>query len=488
MIGGLDRDRALWTAAEAMVATHGRANGEWAAQGISIDSRTLVPGDLFVAIQGPSFDGHDFVADAFAHGAAAAIVSRQPGQDVPEAKLLMVGDCLEALRALGGAARSRTRARIVAVTGSVGKTGTKEALSLVLGRQFKVFANPGSLNNHWGVPLSLARLPRDIDFGVFELGMNHPGEITPLSRLVRPHVALITNVEPVHTAFFSNVEAIADAKAEIFEGVADGGAAILNHDNPHFGRLRSAAERAGLKRVFSFGMHQEALVRALHAVFRAGESEITAALGLKTLKFRVGIPGRHWVSNALAVLATVWATDGDVALAAAALADLEAPKGRGRVYRVALPVGTLDVIDESYNASPVSMRATLGVLGQIEPRANGRRIAVLGDMLELGPDSGALHAGLADVLVEKGVEKVFTAGSEMAHLWEILPRAIRGGHAADSETLAAMVTATVQPGDIIMVKGSAGSRMGAVVDALRRMDANADANDDSEAMRVVNGE
>jgi len=481
MNGGRGREGILWTAAEAMLATGGRARGDWQATGISIDSRTVEPGDLFVAIQGPSFDGHDFVADAFRKGAAAAIVSRQPNHDVPEAKLLKVGDCLEALRALGGAARSRTRARIIAVTGSVGKTGTKEALRLALGRQFYVFANPGSLNNHWGLPLSLARLPHDVDFGVFEMGMNHPGEISPLTRLARPHVALVTTVEPVHTEFFSSVEEIADAKAEIFEGVASNGAAVLNRDNPHFHRLAAAAERAGVSRIYSFGLHRDASVRALRTVFYPGGSEVTAALGSKTLKFRIGTPGRHWVSNAMAVLAAVWAAEGDIALAAAALGELEAPKGRGRVYRVHTSEGSIDLIDESYNASPVSMRAALEVLAQVEPRGYGRRIAVLGDMLELGPKSAEMHAGLAGALIDGGIEKVFTAGENMAHLWDLLPRDIRGGHADNSAALVPVVLANVQPGDVVMVKGSAGSRTGLIVEALRGLGDMGEAGDVAQA-------
>ncbi len=469
MIRSLRRKETLWTAAEAVAATGGRTDGDWSATGVSIDSRTVEPGDLFVAIQGPNFDGHSFVADALANGAAAVMVSKRPGSDVAASKILVVDDCLEALRALGGAARGRSRARIIAVTGSVGKTGTKEALRLTLGRHHTVHANPGSLNNHWGLPLTLARLPREADYGVFEMGMNHPGEIRPLSRLARPHVALITTVEPVHSEFFDTVEQIADAKAEIFEGVEAGGAAVLNRDNPHFDRLAAKALAAGIKRILSFGHHPEANVRALTAQGGPDGSDVEAVLGSNALTYRIGIPGAHWVSNSLAVLATVWAADGDVAAAAEALAEMEAPKGRGQCHRITLPDGMLELIDESYNASPVSMNAAFAALGQIRPAGEGRRIAVLGDMLELGANSPALHAALADPLESHGIDLVFTAGADMASLWDALPKSLRGGHATDSETLAPIVLAALRPGDVVMVKGSAGSRMGRIVEAIREL-------------------
>ena len=467
MIRSLRRKETLWTAAEAAAATGGRTDSDWSATGVSIDSRTVEPGDLFVAIQGPNFDGHEFVSDALTNGASAVMVSRLPGSGVATSKVLVVDDCLEALRALGGAARDRSCARVIAVTGSVGKTGTKEALRLALGRHQTVHANPGSLNNHWGLPLTLARLPRDADFGVFEMGMNHPGEIAPLSRLARPHVALITTVEPVHSEFFDSVEQIADAKAEIFDGVETGGAAVLNRDNPHFERLAAKALAAGVKRILTFGHHPEAGVRAVSAEGGPHGSDVEAVLGSKTLHYRIGIPGAHWVSNSLAVLTTVWAADGDVSAAAEALAEMEAPKGRGQCHRITLTNGTIELIDESYNASPVSMNAAFATLGQMRPEGEGRRIAVLGDMLELGDKSPALHAELAEPLTKNRIDLVFTAGADMASLWDALPKFLRGGHAAGSEALAPMVLAALRPGDIVMVKGSAGSRMGRIVEAIR---------------------
>jgi len=457
----------LWTAAEAARATGGRVAGEeWAASGVSIDSRTIDAGDLFVAIKGPTFDGHGFVAETFRRGAAAAMVSRHPEGCSEKAPLLVVDDTLEALRRLGGAARNRTRARIIAVTGSVGKTGIKEALRTVLGRQYTVFASAGNLNNHWGLPLSLARLPRDAEIGIFEMGMNHPGEISPLSRLARPHVAMVTTVEPVHKAFFDSVEAIADAKAEVFDGIEPGGAAVLNRDNRFFARLAAAAGAAGASRVVSFGADAGADVRLAEATIEATGSRLKVMVDGEALRLRVGVPGRHWVVNSLGVLAAVWAVGGDVKNAAASLAVVELPKGRGLRHRVAVEGGSFELIDESYNASPVSMRAALEVLGVAQPGGGGRRIAVLGDMLELGADAGDLHADLAAPLRHNGIDAVFTAGPHMARLWEALPLAMRGGHAADAETLSPLVLAAVGPGDVVMVKGSAGSRTGLIVQAL----------------------
>lgn len=474
---------ALWTAAEAAAATGGRASGEWMATGVSIDSRSIEAGDLFVAIRGPNFDGHAFVADALRGGAAAAMVSHRPPAVSEKGPLLVVDDTLEALRRLAGAARDRTHARIIAVTGSVGKTGTKEALRTVLGRQCAVFATTGNLNNHWGLPLSLSRLPRDAEIGIFEMGMNHPGEISPLSRLARPHVAVVTTVEPVHKAFFDSVEAIADAKAEIFDGIEKDGVAVLNRDNRFFARLAAAAEAAGVSRIVSFGADAGADVRLTEATIEAEGSRLKVMVNGEVLRLRVGAPGRHWVINSLGVLATVWAAGGDVKNAAASLAVVELPKGRGRRHRVALNGGVFELIDESYNASPVSMCAAFEVLGVAQPGAGGRRIAVLGDMLELGADAGDLHAGLAAPLRRNGIDAVFTAGRHMVRLWEVLPAALQVGHAADAEALLPLVLAAVRPGDVVMVKGSAGSRTGLIVQALLGLGV----HDDDVPRRTVNG-
>ena len=460
------RTTTLWTAAEAAAATGGHIAGAWAATGVSIDSRSVTSGDLFVAIEGPSFDGHDFVPRALTAGAVAAVVHRRPDGLEDDPRLLMVGDTLDALVALGRAARDRTGARVIAVTGSVGKTGVKEALRLVLAEQAVTGANLGSLNNHWGLPLSLARLPRDAVYAVLEMGMNHPGEITPLSRLARPHVALITAIEAVHSGFFSSLEEIADAKAEVFTGLVSRGAAVLNRDNPHFQRLTEAANAQGATTVVGFGAHADAAVRLLECSPDAGGSDVVARIGGRDLGYRIGVPGRHWVINSLGVLATVAVAGGDVERAAAALAGMKAPPGRGRRHRLQLPEGGFEMIDESYNASPVSMRAAIEVLGAAPIGPEGRRIAVLGDMLELGEAAPDLHAALAEPLRENAIDLVFTAGEHMGRLSRILPASMQGDHAADSEKLVPLVQTSLRPGDVVMVKGSLGSRTGLVVRAL----------------------
>lgn len=449
----------LWTAPDAAAATAGKATGAWQASGVSIDSRTVEAGDLFVALSGPKFDGHDFVAGALARGAAAAVVSKQPPKVAADAPLLMVGDTLKALEALGRAARARSQGRIIAITGSVGKTGTKEALKTALGRQGRAFASSGSLNNHWGVPLSLSRLPPDADYGVFELGMNHPGEIDALTRMVRPHVAVITTIEPAHLGFFASVEAIADAKAEIFIGVEPNGAAILNRDNAYFGRLAKAAQDRGISRIIGFGTHDEAAVRLIDCELHADTSTVTASVMGEIIDYSLGLPGRHWVMNSLAVLAAVRVGGGDISAAATALATLAPLAGRGQRHMVAIAGGSYALIDESYNASPASMRAAFAVLAGAEPGSSGRRIAVLGDMLELGDDSQRLHAALAQPLIDARADLVFTVGEEMRALDAALPAARRGGHADSIAALTALLGRQLCPGDVVTVKGSHGSKL-----------------------------
>jgi UDP-N-acetylmuramoyl-tripeptide--D-alanyl-D-alanine ligase len=457
---------ALWTAAEAAAATGGRSTREWSARGVSIDSRTVAPGDLFIALAGPKFDGHDYVAAALERGAAAALLARVPAGVAADAPLLLVADTMAALEDLGRASRKRSAARIVGVTGSVGKTGTKEALKRAFERQAMSFASAGSLNNQWGVPLSLARMPRETAYGVFELGMNHPGEIDGLSRLVRPHVAVITTVEPAHLGFFASVEAIADAKAEIFAGMEPAGAAVLNRDNAHFARLAAAAKARGLTRIIGFGSHADAAVRLIDSHLYATASAVTASVMGEIVDYCIAIPGRHWVMNSLAVLGAVKAAGGDVGAAAAAMSSLAPLDGRGRRHKIAVAGGMAELIDESYNASPASMRATFAVLGAAEPKRGGRRIAVLGDMLELGDEAARLHAELAPPLLEAGVALVFTVGANMRALYDALPKKKRGGHAATSAEMAGKVARLARPGDVIAVKGSFGSRMAEIVKRL----------------------
>lgn len=446
---------ALWTSGEAAAATGGRATRPFEASGVSIDSRTVQPGDLFVALKGPNQDGHAYIGDAFAKGAAAALVDHE----TKGGPLLVVADTMAALERLGAARRSAVAAKVIGVTGSVGKTGTKEALRAALGAH----ASAASYNNQWGVPLSLARMPREARYAVFELGMNHPGELGPLARQVRPHVAVVTTVEATHLGYFESLEAIADAKAEIFEGVEPGGAAVLNRDNRFFDRLADAARARGVARIVPFGEHAAAAVRLLGCELGPESSEVAASLHGRELRYRVALPGKHWVLNSLAVLAAVEAAGGDPEAAARALAQLSGLPGRGRRHVLPIEGGTFTLIDESYNASPASMRAAIAVLGQAE---GGRRIAVLGDMLELGAESGRLHESLAEPLRQASVNHVFTVGADMRRLHDALPPAMRAGHAASSKEMVPVVEAALRPGDVVMVKGSLGSRMGEIVKAL----------------------
>ena len=461
-------DRPLWTSAEADNATGGRSSEPWTADGVSIDTRTLEQNDLYIAIKGDHLDGHDYVDAAFENQAAACVVSQAATATGKPA--LVVEDTFAGLNALGRAARTRTKARIAGITGSVGKTGSKEALRFVLQKQGETAATTGNLNNHWGVPLSLARMRPRVAYGVFELGMNSPGEITPLSHLVRPHVALITTIAPAHTEFFDSLGEVADAKAEIFDGM-DGGVAVLNRDNAYFPTLAVAAYGRNLDQVIGFGAHPEATARLLDADPDSAGSNVNAEIDGQQISYRIGQPGRHWIFNSLGVLATAAALGADLRQAAEDLAEIPQAKGRGELIRVQLAGGPIEVIDDSYNASPASMRAAFETLSQFKPGPGGRRIVALGDMLELGPRSPALHAGLAEALATCGVDLVFTAGPEMAHLAEALPEASRGAHAADSPALATLLTGMVHPGDVVTVKGSLGSRMAIVVDALRGLGA-----------------
>lgn len=462
----------LWTSHDAVTATGGRVTAEFSATGVSIDSRSVQKGDLFVAIKGPNHDGHDHVAAALAAGAAGAMVARTPANVAADAPLLIVSDTLPALEALGRAARARSRARVAAVTGSVGKTSTKEALRLALdggGRPARpTHASVASFNNHIGVPLTLARLPADAEFAVFEIGMNHAGEVTPLTKLVRPHAAIVTTVEGVHTENFADgIDGVAAAKAEIFDGfIAGESVAVLNRDNRFFDFLAERARARGAKRVAGFGTDARADYRLAEFKPDADASTVVADAKGRRLTYRVGAPGRHWAFNTLAVLAAVDALGVDVEAASAAFANVAAPKGRGQRHRLALGGGTYELIDDSYNASPVSMRASFEVLKAAQPGAGGRRIAVLGDMLELGPAAPELHAGLAEPLAAAGVDLVFTCGPNMRRLHDALPHARRGAHAANSDALLPLVQAALRAGDAVVVKGSLGSRMGRIVDAL----------------------
>jgi UDP-N-acetylmuramoyl-tripeptide--D-alanyl-D-alanine ligase len=459
----------LWTV-DAMAAAMGAERAGLlppAITGISIDSRSVKTGEAFFAIKGDVHDGHDFVAAALGQGAGLAVVARdRRGGCDNDAALLVVDDVLEALRQLARAARLRSTAKIIAVTGSVGKTSTKEALALALSPSGETHASRASFNNHWGVPLSLARMAATAQYGVFEIGMNHAGEITPLVHMVRPHVAIITAVEPVHLEYFGSVEAIADAKAEIFLGLDPGGAAVICRDNPHFARLRLRAEEAGVANIVSFGEHAEAEARVLKCALHPECSTIEAEILGKPVTYKVGAPGRHLVMNSLAVLTAVSLTGADLARAAIALAQQTPAAGRGTRITLEFPRGSALLIDESYNANPTSMRAALALLGQASISSEGRRIAVLGDMLELGASGEELHRELVDTIRHNGIDLVYCAGPLMAALWEALPSARRGGYAKTAEELEPEVAAAIRAGDAVMVKASNGSRMGPLVKAL----------------------
>ena len=465
------QDGILWTASEAAQATRGTPMADWAATGVSIDTRTLVRGDLFIALRGENFDGHDYAIDALTKGAAAIVVSQMP-QGLPEdAPILVVDDTFQALKDLAQVARHRCNGRIIGVTGSVGKTGTKEALRLCLGAQAPAYATSGNLNNEIGAPLSLTRMPAESHFGIFELGMNHAHEISPLSRMVRPDIAIITTVDAVHIEHFDSVEGIADAKAEIFDGMGPNGTAILNRDNPHYARLVAHARTKGIGTILSFGRNRGEDAYIIDARCHATSSAVTAVVGGERLVYSLSIPGEHWVLNSLAVLLAAKAAGADVPTAARALAYLRPLKGRGTRSRISTPYGSFLVIDESYNASPASMRAALSVLDKTDPPPGGRRVAVLGDMLELGDYGPELHAGLSDAVRRAGIDVVHCAGPLMRHLYKTLPGSMRGHWAENAHALATIVANETHPGDVVMVKGSHGSRMNAVIEELTALSA-----------------
>jgi UDP-N-acetylmuramoyl-tripeptide--D-alanyl-D-alanine ligase len=457
----------LWTSFDASVATAGKTAGRWVASGISIDTRTIEPGDLFIALSGENRDGHDFVAEALGKGAAAALVSRHPSNVPADAPLLTVGDTQAALEGLGRASRARSKARIVAVTGSAGKTTTKEMLRLILARSGSVAASAASYNNHWGVPLSLARMPVDAGFGVFEIGMNHAGEIRSLVKLVRPHVAVITTIAPAHLEHFGNVEAIADAKAEIFEGIEPGGVAILPAENPQFERLVGHAKTCGVSRILSFGKSPAADARLLSATSDGDGQNVLATIGKTRLAFSINAPGGHIAMNAIAALSAAHELGADFARGADALANFAALKGRGARFFA----GGLEIIDESYNANPASMAAAIELLSRSTPKSGGRRIAALGDMRELGPEAATLHKALARNLAAARADLVFLCGSNMRALWDALPAKSRGAWAETSAELVPQLIASLKTGDVVLVKGSFGSRMSVVIDALRAREA-----------------
>jgi UDP-N-acetylmuramoyl-tripeptide--D-alanyl-D-alanine ligase len=435
--------------------------------GVSIDSRTLEYGDLFFAIRGDAHDGHDHVARALEAGAAAAVVSRQRAPELAAlGPAFVVEDTLKAMERLGIAARARSNAKIVAVTGSVGKTTAKEMLRAMLTACGLTHASAASYNNHWGVPLTLARMPADARFGVFEMGMNHAGEIAPLTRMARPHVALVTTIAPVHIEHLGSIEAIADAKAEIVLGLEPHGTAVLNRDAPQFDRLKKAAAARGA-RIRSFGGGGDCDARLLEVEATDGGSRVRARVLAHELAFELGAPGVHMAQDALGALLAAEALGANLDACAAALRRFSPQKGRGERFSVPTPDGPATIIDESYNANPASMRAALALLAAAKPGPKGRRIAVIGDMLELGPKAAAMHAELAADLRANKVDLLFGAGPLTRALYEAAPASMRAAWTERSSELTDEVARTLRGGDIAMIKGSNGSRMGPLVSALR---------------------
>ncbi|MBX3568429.1 MAG: UDP-N-acetylmuramoylalanyl-D-glutamyl-2,6-diaminopimelate--D-alanyl-D-alanine ligase [Rhizobiaceae bacterium] len=460
----------LWSADGLIAAMHGRPVGTMpdGITGVSIDSRSLQPGEAFFAIKGETMDGHDFATAAVKAGAALLVVAegKLPALGRLTAPMIVVPDVLAALENLGRAARARSRAKVIAVTGSVGKTTTKEALRHVLSAVGTVHASDKSFNNHWGVPLTLARLPADADYAVFEIGMNHADEIRPLVKMVRPHVAIITLIAAAHLGHFKDLDAIAQAKAEIFEGIEPGGTALLNRDDSRWKLLEGLARQAGVEHVAGFGENARAQYRLVKCALAAGHSDITVKLGSKAVDLRIGAPGRHIVQNALAVIGAARIAGADIGKVAAAFATLQPERGRGRQHRLAVGEGTFTLIDESYNANPASMKAAIDLLDATPPQDGGRRIAVLGDMLELGDHAARLHAGIAADIAATRTEIVLTAGPLMRSLADNMPSGVTGEYRPTVEELKPVLLDTVGPGDVVMVKSSNGAGFAKLVNAL----------------------
>ncbi|WP_322414894.1 UDP-N-acetylmuramoylalanyl-D-glutamyl-2,6-diaminopimelate--D-alanyl-D-alanine ligase [Mesorhizobium huakuii] len=460
----------LWTSEALVAAMDGRPLGPMpeGISGISIDSRSLQPGDAFFAIKGEAMDGHDFATAAIKAGAGVLVVAegKLPSLGRLTAPIIVVEDVLVALEKLGVAARARSRAKIIAVTGSAGKTTTKEALRHVLSAVGKVHASAQSFNNHWGVPLTLARMPDDCDYAVFEIGMNHPDEIRPLVKMVRPHVAIVTIIAAAHLGFFRNLDEIAKAKAEIFEGLEPEGAAVLNRDDARFKLLDKMAHAAGVEHVYGFGENARSTFKLTKCELHADHSDIAVRIGGRDMIARIGAPGRHMVQNVLAVLGAAQLVGADLDKVAIALADLSAERGRGKRHVLRHPQGPITLIDESYNANPASMAAAMALLNATPVAGEGRRIAVLGDMLELGEHSAKLHAALADLIVGTGTQTVFLGGPEMRALAQALPEDIKTEYRAGVEELKPVLLAALKPGDVVMIKSSKGIGFAKLVDAL----------------------
>ena len=466
---------ALWTQQTVEAATKGRSTAPFSASGVQIDSRAIQPGDLFIAIRGPNQDGHAYIDDAADAGAAAALVAKdwaeQYAGDGIALPLVTVTDTFDGLYDLARAARNRSGGKLAAVTGSMGKTGTKDGLSTALAVGGPVHSTMGNQNNMFGLPLTLARLPAEAAYGVFEIGMDHAGEIEPLSALLQPHLAIITTVAAVHLEFFDSVEGIADAKAEIFAGLSADGIAVLPRDNEYYPRLAAKAAARGVGNIITFGTHPDADFRLVDAMTTARGTEIIASIYGERFNYRHAIPGVQWATNSLAILAAVHGLGGDVVRASDTFLNLQAGAGRGKQTAIALPGGgTATLIDESYNANPDAVRAALAVLDMAAGASGGRRLAVLGDMRELGPKAPELHAGLADAVASHKVDRLFCCGPHMAHLAKALEGRVSTLHAEKSTGLIAALIDYIGADDAVMVKGSLGTNMKPIVEAILDLD------------------
>ncbi|MDZ5698159.1 UDP-N-acetylmuramoylalanyl-D-glutamyl-2,6-diaminopimelate--D-alanyl-D-alanine ligase [Chelativorans sp. M5D2P16] len=460
----------LWDTQALLAATGGRPLGNVpeGVTGISIDTRTLERGEAFFAIKGERFDGHDFATGAMAAGAELLVVSEEklPALGRLSVPKIVVPDVLKALEGLAAAARARTKAKVIAVTGSAGKTTTKEMLRHALSGFGKVHAADRSFNNHWGVPLTLARMPDDCDYAVFEIGMNHAGEIAPLTRLVKPQTAIVTMIAAAHLGHFKSLDAIAEAKGEILSGVAAGGHALLNRDDQRFKILSKMAGEAGIKNVWSFGENTRAQFRLIDWQQEEEGSAVTVKIAGQEMTGRIGVPGRHMVQNALAALGAGYLAGADAEKMLAALADFTAEEGRGKRHRLKAGAGAFTLIDESYNANPASMRAAMQLLAATPVGEEGRRIAVLGDMLELGEHSAKLHAALGDLIAASSVDLLLLGGPEMKRLADNVPSGPQVEYRESAEELRPLLLKTVRPGDAIVIKSSKGIGFSGLVDAL----------------------
>ena len=466
----------LWTSGDAVAATGGTSTTKWAANGVSIDTRTIKEGDLFVALKAER-DGHDFVKMALEKGAAAALVTHKPDGVADDAPLLVVPDVLAALEALGQAARSRTKAKVLAITGSVGKTSAKEMARTVLQRQGKTHAAEASYNNHWGVPLTLARMPQDTEFAVIEIGMSNPGEIAPLSRLTHPDVAMITTVAAAHLEAFDDITGIAREKASILDGLGNHGVAVLNADTETSAVLQNYASRREVEQVL-FGQMSRSW-KLEHVALSEGQTMVQADTPNGPLMFKLSTAGRHFAMNGLGILAACDAMGADPVQAAMDLGLWQPPAGRGTLETVTTDpanVGeSLALLDDAFNANPTSLTAALEVLASYTPRDNvgrvvkGRRVAILGDMLELGPHEMTMHADVVKDPSVPALHLIHCAGPRMRHLYDALPDAQRGEWAETAQELAGRVSQLVDAGDVVLVKGSKGSKVSLVVDAIRKL-------------------